>query len=126
MAARSGDRQAERSALKELVALEPADTAAVERLADLAAQDGERERLAELRRRKAAIERERQRYRQLINQPELAPLAAELARAGEAIGRRFDARAWWRIAVQRDQPLEPEAAAAQARLAKAEPPLRQG
>ena len=41
LAARSGDRQAERAALEELIALEPADAAALERLADLAAQDGE-------------------------------------------------------------------------------------
>src|SRR5262249_37847724 len=46
MAARRGDRQAERAALESRIALEPVDSAAVERLADLAAQDGERERLA--------------------------------------------------------------------------------
>ena len=50
MAARCGDRQAERAALESKLAIEPADSAAVERLADLAAQDGERER----RRRAAA------------------------------------------------------------------------
>ena len=44
LAARRGDRQAERAALEARIALEPADPAAVERLADLAAQDGERER----------------------------------------------------------------------------------
>jgi tetratricopeptide (TPR) repeat protein len=126
MAARNGDRQAERACLRELIALEPGDSVAVERLADLAAQAGEQELVAELRSRKAAIERERQRYRQLVNQRELAPHAAEFARAGEAIGRRFDARAWWRIAAQRDQAVESEAAAAQARLAKAEPPLLKG
>ena len=59
MAARSGDRPAERAALESLIALEPGDAAAVERLADLAAQDGERERLAELRRRKADDRRTR-------------------------------------------------------------------
>ena len=63
MAARRGDRQAERAALESKIALEPADSVAVERLADLAAQDGERERLAELRRRKAAIDAARLRYR---------------------------------------------------------------
>ena len=41
-------------------------------------------------------------YRQLLNNSELAPRAAELARAADAIGRRFDAQAWWRIAAQRD------------------------
>jgi len=126
MAARSGDRPAERAALEALIALEPADATAVERLADLAAQDGERQRLAELRRRKADIENARSDYRRLMNKPELAPLAAESARAAGAIGRRFDAAAWWRIAAQRDPLLEREAAAARARLAKAEAPAGRG
>ena len=43
-----------------------------------------------------------------------------------AIGRRFDAKAWWRIAAQRDPSLEREAAAARARLAKAEAPAAGG
>ena len=127
MAARSGDRPAERAALEALVALEPADATAVARLADLAAQDGERERLAELRRRKADIEKARDVYRNglaylpgSINKPERTRLAAELARAADAIGRRFDAAAWWRIAAQGDPALMQEAAAAQTRLAKAE------
>ena len=82
MAARSGDRPAERAALESLIALEPADATAVERLADLAAQDGERERLAELRRRKADIENARDDYRRLLNHAELASLAAELRPRG--------------------------------------------
>ena len=126
MAARSGDRTAERASLKELIALEPADATAVERLADLAAEDGERERLAELRHRKADIEDARNDYRRLINQHELAPHAAELARAADRIGRRFDAQAWWRVAAQRDPALEPEAVAARERLAKAEAPAAVG
>jgi tetratricopeptide (TPR) repeat protein len=122
LAAERGDRQAERAALESMLALEPADAVAVERLADLAAQDGEKERVAELRRRKTDIENARESYRQLINRPDLAPLAPELARWAETIGRRFDAKAWWRIAVERDQSLESEAASALARLAKAVPP----
>ena len=63
MAALSGDRQAERTALESKIGLEAADSAGIERLADLAAQDGQREQLAELRRRKAAIDAARVRYR---------------------------------------------------------------
>ncbi len=122
MAGRAGDLQTERSCLKELIALEPTNGRAMERLADLVAQSGELELLDELRNRKAAIDRERFNYKQMINRPELAPLAAQLARAGEAIGRRFDARTWWRLAVQQDRSLEAEATAAEARLVKAEPP----
>ncbi len=121
LAARAGDRAAERQALDAFIALEPADAAAIERLADLAAQDGEKDRVASLRSRKAAIEDARDRYKQAMNGPELAPAAVELATAGEAIGRRFDARVWWRIAAQRDPAIEKQASAAMARLAKAEP-----
>ena len=44
-----------------------------------------------------------------------------MARAAEAIGRRFDARTWWRLAVYRDRSLEAEAAEAVARLTENEP-----
>ena len=49
--------------------------------------------------------------------PDLAPHAAELARAAEAIGRWFDARAWWALAARRDRSVAAEAQAAIARLA---------
>ena len=110
MAARRGDRQAERAALESKIALEPADSAAVERLADLAAQDGERERLAELRRRKAAIDAARVRYQALVRIPDLTTHIPELARAAEAIGRPFDAKAWWALAARRDRSIAAEAA----------------
>jgi hypothetical protein len=122
MAARSGDRQAERSALESMIALEPANSVAVERMADLAAQDGQKERLAELRRRKQAIETQRECYRQLITPPERAARAAELARAAEAVDRRFEAKAWWRIALEREPALRGEAESALARLARATVP----
>jgi hypothetical protein len=121
IAARRGDRQAERAALESRIALEPADSAAVERLADLAAQAGERERLAELRRRKAAIDAARARYQALIRIPDLTPHIPELARAAEASGRRFDAKAWWTLAARRDRSIAAEAEAALARLVTAEP-----
>jgi tetratricopeptide (TPR) repeat protein len=121
LAARTGDRRAERAALDELLALEPGDIAALERLADLAAQDGDQRRVAKLRRRKGDLENATDHYKQLVNRPELAPLAAELARAAEAIGRRYDAKTWWQLAARRDPSLEREGAAALVRLAKAEP-----
>jgi tetratricopeptide (TPR) repeat protein len=121
MAARRGDHQAERAALESLIAVEPADPAALERLADLVAQDGEGERLAELRRRKAAVDDARVRYEALINFPDLPPHITELARAAEAAGRRFDAKAWWALAARRDRSIQAEAEAALARLARAEP-----
>ncbi|QDV37651.1 FG-GAP-like repeat-containing protein [Tautonia plasticadhaerens] len=117
LAARDGDRQAERSALEALLALEPANDAALERLADLAAQAGEPGKVAELRRRKAAMDAVVDRYRRLIQLPEKAPHAAELARTAEEIGRWFDARTWWALAARRDASAVGEARAAITRLA---------
>ena len=54
---------------------------AIERLADLAAQNGEKERVTMLRRRKADIEKAPIDYKQLVNHPELVPLGGR-ARAG--------------------------------------------
>jgi hypothetical protein len=120
LAARNADRRTERAALEALIPLEPGEGAVYERLADLVAQDGDLERVAELRRQKAKCDAARDRYRTLINLTELAPQAAELARAAERIGRWFDARAWWRLAADRDPAAAGEAATALARLARAE------
>jgi tetratricopeptide (TPR) repeat protein len=126
MAARRGDRGEERAALELKLALEPGDSAAVERLADLAAQDGDRERLASLRRQKAAIDAARVRYQSLVRIPDLTTHIPELARAAEASGRRFDAKAWWALAARRDRSITAEAHAALARLATAEPAPEHG
>jgi tetratricopeptide (TPR) repeat protein len=117
LAARDGDRDGERSALEAIVALEPANDAALERLADLAAQAGEPGKVAELRRRKAAIDAAREHYKRLVNTPEMAPHAADFARTGEAIGRWFEAKTWWALAARRDPSVADEAKAAIARLA---------
>jgi len=117
----SGDSQAERSSLEALIAVEPGDDAALERLADLASQAGEADRAAELRRRKAAIDVARDHYRSLISLPDMVPHAAELARAAEAIGRWYDAKAWWALAVRRNPSLAREASAAAARMPRVEP-----
>jgi tetratricopeptide (TPR) repeat protein len=116
----AGDTRAERSSLEALIALQPADDAALERLADLAAQAGEPGRVADLRRSKAAIDAARDHYRALINLPDMAPHAAEFARAAEAIGRWFDAKAWWTLAVRRDPSLTVEGNTAMARIDKAQ------
>jgi tetratricopeptide (TPR) repeat protein len=116
LAARDGDREAERPALEALSALEPANDAVLERLADLAAEAGEPGKVVELRRRKAAMDEAREHYNRLINLPDMAPHAAELARTAETIGRWFDARIWWAFAARRDPALADDARAAVARL----------
>ena len=52
---------------------------------------------------------------------ELSPKAAEFARAAEALGRRFDARAWWRLAANLDPTVQSEAETALKRLKPEEP-----
>ncbi len=120
LAARNGDTQSERAALEELIAVQPGADSALERLADLAAQAGERDRVAELRRRKAAIDAARDHYRALINLPEMASHAVEFARVAESIGRWFDAKTWWTLAVRRDRSLANEAAIAMVRVSQPE------
>jgi len=121
LAARNADRRAERAALEALIPLQPGEGAVFERLADLVAQEGDLKRVAELRREKANCDAACDRYRTLINLTELAPHAAELARAAERIGRWFDARAWWRLAALREPAAAGESATALARLDRAEP-----
>jgi tetratricopeptide (TPR) repeat protein len=120
LAARSGDADAERKALEERVALDPAAASALERLADLAAQAGQPGQVADLRRRKGAVDAAIERYRALVNQTESPPRAEDLARAAEAIGNRIDAGIWWELAAQRDPALRSDADAARPRLV--EPP----
>ena len=124
LAAREGDREAEQSALEEIVALEPANDAAIERLADLSAQAREPGKVAELRRRKAAIDAAIDDYKRLIELPEMPAHAAEFARTAEAIGLWFEAKTWWALAVRRDPSVADEARAAIARLAAHEESAR--
>ena len=120
LAAQAGDREAEREALEKLVAMDPDETAGVERLADMAAQDGNIELVATLRQRKAARDSARDRYAALIYMPDPIPSASELARSAEALGRWFDAQCWWKLAA-RDPAHKALAEAALARLATNEP-----
>jgi tetratricopeptide (TPR) repeat protein len=116
----NGDPRSERASLHELIAIDPGDDAALERLADLASQAGEADRATDLRRRKAAIDAARDHYKGLINRSDMAAHAAELARGAEAIGRWFDARAWWALAVHQDGTLRSEASTAIGRMARFE------
>ncbi len=116
LAAARGERTAEQAALQELLRLDPASFPAIERLAGLAAEQGDAPQVAELRHRKAELEVARERYRSLVNQPDPAASAALLAHAAAALDRRFDARAWWKLAAQRDPAYQDEARLAIARL----------
>src|SRR5262249_18389256 len=93
LAVLSGDAAAERAALTALAEHEPGQTAAVDRLAQLAAEAGALEEGAGLRSRAAEIGALKERYRILIQRDEIDD-PAELARLAGILGWRIEARGW--------------------------------
>jgi len=102
MAARRGDAEAERQALERLVAADPTDHHAWDRLVELAAKPGQTGRAADLRSRKAQTERLQARYQVLDQRNQPIRDAAEMARLAEQLGHRFEARAFLTVAVAAD------------------------
>jgi enediyne biosynthesis protein E4 len=119
-AARAGDLKSERRALEQLVAVAPGRLAALDRLAGLAKQAGEEAEATRLRGRKAELDKILERYRERLFKPEPAAAALELAGHAESLGRLFEARAWWELAVARDGALKARQREALDRLARAE------
>lgn len=96
--------------LRRLVALEPGNTAALERLAERETRAGQADAAAALRRRKAEIDRARDAYSKLIPQnegPALLPHAATLADLAARQNRTFEARGWAEIAARGPQGRNP-------------------
>ena len=84
-------RGARPAALERWLQVEPAATRALERLAELAHRAGRPDRVAELRRRQADVERAMAAYRLRLwrdEPPRTAAERSELARLAEAAGRR--------------------------------------
>ncbi len=100
LAARSGDARAEEDALNQALDRVPGDTRVLARLAELAALDGRSDRVAELRRRKAEADRAADAYRRLLFTRVPADGFDELGRLAEALGRWFEARGWWTLALE--------------------------
>src|SRR6185312_5113635 len=96
LAARRGDRAAERRELTALVERDPGATHAWERLATLAWERGEVEEARRLRLRKAEIDNTQDACRKqlLLGRDDLAVHAEDLAKLTRALGRRFEARGW--------------------------------
>ena len=112
-AAHGGKPELEPDALSLLLEQQPGDTRALERLAELAASAGQPEKVAVLRRRKAELDRAKERYRKILSEGDPTPHLAELGRLAEALGRWFEAEGWWslRARAARDDP-EPQHALA--------------
>jgi hypothetical protein len=119
-AARQGDVTAERRALEQAVALDSRDPASLTRLAELTYQGGDVEAAARLRRRKAEVDADRERYFRLYKQNRFSDRLVELAELAERLGRRFEARGFWDL-VAREDPANRPARLALARLKPSDP-----
>ena len=104
-AARREDPEAERDALEHVVAIEPGDTRALDRLAELAKRAGRSDRAAAIRQRQEEALRDKERYRRLLvadRDPIPLDELRERARLAERLGRRFEAEGWLGSILQHD------------------------
>jgi len=102
IAARRGNPREERRALDGLLAAEPGNLPALDRLAALAWEAGQADRAAEFRRRKAGLDATKDRYRRLLAESAPPDRYAELAELAEELGRPVEAEGWWSLAARRD------------------------
>ncbi|APW58861.1 FG-GAP-like repeat-containing protein [Paludisphaera borealis] len=126
LAVRRGDAQAEQAATDRVFAIEPGAPGILGRLAELTARAGQTERTAELRRRKAAIDQATDVYRERIGVVVPTDRFAELAEAAETLGRWFEAKGWWTLAIAESSgSLKAREAAARAAARQADSVLKQ-
>jgi tetratricopeptide (TPR) repeat protein len=97
LAEHRGDRESERQALEQLVAIAPGDIEALDRLAVLAWESGRLDRAREYRRRKAELDAAKDRYRLLLDEKITPERFAEFAGLAESLGRQFEALGWWTL-----------------------------
>jgi tetratricopeptide (TPR) repeat protein len=102
LAARRADARSEQRELEGLLAVDPADLPALERLVALAEKAGQLARAAELRRKHAEIERLRARYEKLYDRKQPIRDAVEMAEIAEQLGRTFEARIFLTLAISAD------------------------
>jgi len=104
LCARGNDVECERRELEGLLGADPADMAALDRLAQLAEDAGQHARAAELRARKSQITHARDRYLKLYARTQHVRDAEEMAHLAEELGRYFEARVFLTLALG----IEPE------------------
>lgn len=95
----AGDVPSERRELERLIAAEPADLAAHERLALLAEADGQRDQAADYRRLAARVHQSEARYKKLYERKQPVRHAIQLAHLANELGRHFEARGFLTLAV---------------------------
>jgi thioredoxin-like negative regulator of GroEL len=101
-AARRGDFESERRAWLAVIALTPGYPGALDRLAELALGDSNREQADQYYARKAAMAKHRVRYDALLFGPAPTEHLLELANLAAEIGQTFEARAWAAMAAAQD------------------------
>jgi len=94
VAERQGDLEVEQSALAALVAEEPGNIAAWDRLAELAFTAGKRAEAEGCRRQKAVFNDLRLQYKRLLDRDDRADQAKALAELAEKLGRHIEAHGW--------------------------------
>ncbi len=94
LAAGQGDVQSERAALSALIEQDPGNTAALDRLAALAAQAGDNKEAVRVRSKRAEVTAARERYQLLLRDDAVGSDPAELARLAGLLGRPIEAKGW--------------------------------
>jgi len=100
LAGRLGDERAEESAWTRLSERVPGDARAVARLTELAARAGRSEQVAQLRRHKTELDQATETYRKILNAGTPTSQFDELGGLAETLGRWFEARGWWTLALR--------------------------
>lgn len=103
LAANRADLSLERQELEHLLAEDPADRMALDRLAQLAEKAGQPAQASELLRRKTEIDHLRARYKKLYDRNQPLRDAEEMAGLAERLGRTFEARGFLTVAIS-DEP----------------------
>ncbi len=103
-AARTGDHDRERQALKALTDLVPGQIEALDRLALLALRQGHREEAQEYRRLKEQANQAREHYLELLSRSDFAEQAAELSRLAGQLGRSFESEGWLQLSRRGSDP----------------------
>ena len=118
LAQRGDDAAAERRALEAWLTLEPRNPLVLNRLTALVTKAGDTGRATALRAAKGEVDRALDAYNQRMTDSDAVAGASDrlaLGRLAEAIGRHFDARTWYTLALQAE-PGNAEARAACSRL----------
>ncbi len=95
------------SALERLIAVDPTDFVAFDRLVAIAEKRGKADRAGELRRKKTEIDRLLARYEKLDKRNQTIRDAREMASLAERLGRRFEAKVFLTIAIATDPNQQP-------------------